>query len=45
MIEYNNTVLVSSMDGVGTKSIFVKDVMGCEGLINLGEDLVNHYLY
>ena len=42
MIEYNNTVLVSSMDGVGTKSIFVKDVMGCEGLINLGEDLVNH---
>ena len=24
MIEYNNIVLVSSMDGVGTKSIFVK---------------------
>lgn len=42
MIEYNNTVLVSSMDGVGTKSIFVKNIMGSKGLINLGEDLVNH---
>jgi len=42
MIEYNNTVLVSSMDGVGTKSIFVKDILGSKGLINLGEDLVNH---
>ena len=42
MIEYNNTVLVSSMDGVGTKSIFVKDIMGSKGLINLGQDLVNH---
>ena len=42
MVEYNNTVLVSSMDGVGTKSIFVKDTMGSSGLINLGEDLVNH---
>lgn len=42
MIECNGKVLVSSMDGVGTKSIFVKDVLGSKGLVNLGQDLVNH---
>ena len=42
MIEYNNTILVSSMDGVGTKSIFVKDIMGVHGFVSLGQDLVNH---
>jgi phosphoribosylamine--glycine ligase/phosphoribosylaminoimidazole synthetase len=42
MIEFNDKILVSSMDGVGTKSIFVKNVMGEKGLENLGQDLVNH---
>jgi phosphoribosylamine--glycine ligase/phosphoribosylaminoimidazole synthetase len=42
MIECGNKILVSSMDGVGTKSIFVKNVMGDIGLENLGQDLVNH---
>ena len=34
--------LVSSTDGVGTKSIFVKDYLGTEGFKGLGMDLVNH---
>ena len=42
MIECGDKILVSSMDGVGTKSIFVKNVMGDIGLENLGQDLVNH---
>tara|TARA_B100001758_G_scaffold236649_1_gene237937 strand:- start:589 stop:2100 length:1512 start_codon:yes stop_codon:yes gene_type:complete len=42
MIEHNGKILVSSMDGVGTKSIFVQNIMGSQGLTNLGEDLVNH---
>ena len=42
MIECGDKILVSSMDGVGTKSIFVKNVMGEKGLENLGQDLVNH---
>ena len=42
MIECGDKILVSSMDGVGTKSIFVKTMMGEEGLENLGQDLVNH---
>ncbi len=42
MIEYKNTILVSSMDGVGTKSIFVKDILGVPGFVSLGQDLVNH---
>jgi phosphoribosylamine--glycine ligase/phosphoribosylaminoimidazole synthetase len=36
------SVLVSSTDGVGTKSILAEDIMGDEGLYNLGKDLVNH---
>ena len=42
MIECGDKILVSSMDGVGTKSIFVKNIMGEKGLENLGQDLVNH---
>ena len=30
------------MDGVGTKSIFVKDILGSKGLINLGRRFLNH---
>ena len=34
--------LISSTDGVGTKSIFVKDYFGKEGFEGMGHDLVNH---
>ena len=40
--EGRGSVLVSSTDGVGTKSILAEDIMGDEGLYNLGKDLVNH---
>lgn len=35
-------ILVSSIDGVGTKSIVVENVMGVKGYYNLGQDIVNH---
>ena len=37
--EYN---LVSSIDGVGTKSILVSKYLGEEGFVGLGRDIVNH---
>ena len=37
--EYN---LVSSIDGVGTKSILANKIYGEESFINLGKDIVNH---
>ena len=40
--KYNNLTLVSSIDGVGTKSIFCEDRKGLEAYINLGKDIVNH---
>ena len=43
MRSYKNPVLVSSIDGVGTKSIFSIDHLGIKkGLYNLGQDIVNH---
>lgn len=43
MGSYKNPVLVSSIDGVGTKSIFSIDNLGVKkGLYNLGQDIVNH---
>ena len=38
----SDSVLVSSTDGVGTKSILAEYILGDEGLYNLGKDLVNH---
>lgn len=35
-------ILVSSIDGVGTKSIVVENAMGVKGYYNLGQDIVNH---
>ena len=34
--------LVSSIDGVGTKSILARRILGTESFINLGRDIVNH---
>jgi phosphoribosylamine--glycine ligase/phosphoribosylaminoimidazole synthetase len=34
--------LVSSIDGVGTKSILARRMFGTESFINLGRDIVNH---
>ena len=42
MIQLGNNILVSSMDGVGTKSILQNKILGNDGFINLGMDLVNH---
>ena len=39
---YKDPILVSSIDGVGTKSIVVENVMGVKGYYNLGQDIVNH---
>lgn len=39
---YENPVLVSSIDGVGTKSVFSIDQFGLDGFEMLGEDIVNH---
>ena len=39
---YDNPVLVSSIDGVGTKSVFSIDHFGLKGFEMLGEDIVNH---
>jgi phosphoribosylamine--glycine ligase/phosphoribosylformylglycinamidine cyclo-ligase len=38
----NSSLLVASIDGVGTKSHLVMDEMGSNGLVSLGKDLVNH---
>ena len=38
----NEVILVSSTDGVGTKSIFVNNRLQEAGYYNLGQDLVNH---
>ena len=38
-----NATLINSMDGVGTKSILSKEILGLkEGLKSLGQDIVNH---
>ena len=37
--EYN---LVSSIDGVGTKSILASKAYGADSFVNLGKDIVNH---
>ena len=42
MIQLDNNIIVSSMDGVGTKSIFVKKYLGDKGFEYLGMDLVSH---
>ena len=40
---YDNPVLVSSIDGVGTKSILCLEKLGVKrGLFQLGQDIVNH---
>ena len=39
---YKDPILVSSIDGVGTKSIVVESVMGVKGYYHLGQDIVNH---
>ena len=40
---YDNPVLVSSIDGVGTKSILCLEKLGLKrGLFQLGQDIVNH---
>lgn len=38
----NDTVLVSSTDGVGTKSTFARNQMGDNGFLLLGYDIVHH---
>ena len=38
----SDIMLVSSTDGVGTKSIFVREYLQEAGYCNLGQDLVNH---
>ena len=35
-------VLVSSIDGVGTKTNFIKNILGNPGFVNLGKDIVCH---
>ena len=37
-----DNVLVCSIDGVGTKTNFVKNILGNHGFINLGKDIVSH---
>lgn len=39
---HNESVLVASIDGVGTKSIFCEGLLGADAYINLGKDLINH---
>lgn len=38
----DENILVSSTDGVGTKSIFMRDQLGIKGEYQCGVDLVNH---
>ena len=42
MYRLGDHTLVSSIDGVGTKTKFVTNVLQEHGYINLGKDLVNH---
>ena len=42
LFKFGNSVLVSSTDGVGTKSIMAEKLFGDEGYYNLGKDIVNH---
>ena len=41
-LKLNDYILVSSIDGVGTKSILAKKINGVEGFFNLGRDIVAH---
>ena len=41
-LNFENNILVASIDGVGTKSILAEKYYGKEAYINLGKDLVNH---
>ena len=42
LYKFGGQVLVSSTDGVGTKSIMAENLFGDEGFYNLGKDIVNH---
>ena len=42
MFKFKGDFLVSSTDGVGTKSILAQQVYGNQAFLNLGKDLVNH---
>ena len=42
LYKFGGEVLVSSTDGVGTKSIMAEKLLGDEGFYNLGKDIVNH---
>ena len=39
---YKDPIIVSSIDGVGTKSIVVENTLGEAGYYYLGQDIVNH---
>lgn len=41
-VGYIDPILVSSIDGVGTKSIVVENTLGVMGYYYLGQDIVNH---
>ena len=41
-ININGNILVCSIDGVGTKTLFSKNMKGTSGFINLGKDIVGH---
>ena len=41
-IKINNDILVSSIDGVGTKTIAAYKYNGIDSFVNLGKDIVNH---
>ena len=41
-LEEDENILVSSTDGVGTKSIFMRDNLGIQGEYECGIDIVNH---
>ena len=41
-IKIDNTILVASIDGVGTKTAFARKVYGAECFKNLGKDIVAH---
>jgi phosphoribosylamine--glycine ligase / phosphoribosylformylglycinamidine cyclo-ligase len=41
-VRFKDQILVSSIDGVGTKSILAQRSRGLDSFINLGKDIVNH---
>ena len=41
-INVNGNILVCSIDGVGTKTLFSKKMIGTNGFVNLGKDIVGH---